>query len=63
MTLYLVIGILFLLATGQDIFEYNKEPRDWVFSILACLLVIFAWPLLLLVIFLVFLLGWNGRGI
>ena len=63
MTLYLVIGILFLLVTGQDIFEYNKEPRDWVFSILACLLVILAWPLLLLVIFLVFLLGWNGRGI
>jgi hypothetical protein len=63
MTLYLVIGILFLLATGQDIFEYNKELRDWVFSILACLLVILAWPLLLLVIFLVFLLGWDGRGI
>jgi hypothetical protein len=63
MTLYLVIGILFLLATGQDIFEYNKELRDWVFSILACLLVILAWPLLLLVIFLVFLLGWGGRGI
>lgn len=60
MTLYLVIGILFLLVTGQDIFEYNKELRDWVFSILACLLVILAWPLLLLVIFLVFLLGWNG---
>jgi hypothetical protein len=60
MTLYLVIGILFLLATGQDIFDgYNKKPGDWVFSILACLLVILAWPLLLLVILIIFILGWD----
>lgn len=59
MTLYLVIGILLLLMTGQDIFEYNKELRDWIFSILACLLVILAWPLLLLVILIIFLLGWD----
>ena len=59
MTLYLVIGILLLLVTGQDIFEYNREPKDWVFSILACLLVILAWPLWVLAILIIFLLGWN----
>ena len=59
MTLYLVIGILLLLVTGQDIFEYNREPKDWVFSILACLLVILAWPLWVLAILIIFLLGWK----
>lgn len=61
--LYLIIGILLLLVTRQDIFGCNKESRDWVFIISACLLVIFAWPVYLLVrllvVLIIFLLGWK----